>query len=655
MDITVLDFETYSESNLKKVGLSRYAMDESTELICMSYSIDGGTVKSWIPGQMFPLDLQNALRNRPEMWAWNSAFEIQIWRHVGIRMGMPPCPPLEQWRCSMALSCYFGLPAALAIASRVVGVSEKSNTGINLIRLLSIPCKWSKKFPHTRRTPETHPDLFKEFYVYCDDDVRAESSVRNVLPRQQLPAQEQLIWLQNMEANLRGVKVDMDLVGGLKEIRDTHFDALSKEFVGLCGLEPTQTIAFRAYLLDEFLLNMPNLQKQTIEDTLKDEELDPTARRLLEIRASASQVAGKKLDAIERTGDFDGRIRDMLFYYGAGTGRFAGRQVQLQNLARGAFKVSENDPRIINGLTPDDVIMLYGYDPMRVVGTMIRPCITCDDDKFMYDADFASIEARVLAWYAGQDDLVRLFQQGQDAYKHMAGDIFNKAPGYIDDDERFFGKTAVLGAGFQCGWRRFQEMCDGYGVEVSDEMAQHVISTYREKNHKIKQSWYETQDAFMTAIRNPNRLVRINQVVVSSNGKYLFAKLPSGRTITYVMPSIVAVKKDFKDGKGPQRILQIQYYGIDSLTRKWGKQQTYGGKLVENLVQGMARDLMCYSMNTVIERGFDLLFHVHDQIICQYPNGNVLDEYIRLMSKTPAWARGIPVAAEGKVCKRFSK
>lgn len=292
---------------------------------------------------------------------------------------------------------------------------------------------------------------------------------------------------------------------------------------------------------------------------------------------------------------------------------------------------------------------------MKVVGTMIRPCITCDEGKNMYDADFSSIEARVLAWYAGQDDLLRLFSQGQDAYKHMAADIYDKPVTQINDSERFFGKTAVLGAGFQCGWRRFQEMCEGYGVIVDDEMAQHVISTYRERNNKIKQSWYDTQEAFMLAIKNPNRLVRVNHVVVSSNGRYLFAKLPSGRTITYCMPEIVTVEKDFKDGKGKQKLKQIQYYGIDSVTRKWGKQQTYGGKLVENLVQGMARDLMCHSMDNVINEGYQLLFHVHDQIICQHPEDNVLEEYVSLMSETPAWAAGIPVSAEGKVCKRFSK
>jgi hypothetical protein len=280
-----LDFETYSASNLKKIGLSRYAMDESTEILCMSYAIDGGKVKSWHPGKKFPQDFLDALEKKPLIWAWNAAFEIQIWTYACQKAGFPPCPPLEQWRDSMALSCYFGMPATLAMASRVVGTSEKSATGVNLIRLLCVPCKKTRKFPYTRRTVMTHPELFRELYQYCDDDVRAESSVRDALPRRHLPPQEQLIWEQNTRANLRGVPVDLELVGDLKEIRDAHMEALREEFVDLCGLEPTQTIAFKTYLFDTFLLDMPNLQKQTIEETLNGEDIDPTARRLLEIRA----------------------------------------------------------------------------------------------------------------------------------------------------------------------------------------------------------------------------------------------------------------------------------------------------------------------------------------------------------------------------------
>jgi len=592
---------------------------------------------------------------RPEMWGWNVAFEYQIWKHVGPRFGFPPVPKLKQFRCSMALSCYFGMPAALAVASTVMGGEQKDTGGYNLIRLLTVPCRRTKKFNKTRRTPETHPQLFEELYRYCDQDVVSESDVRARLPRQQLPDVEQRIWYETTKSNFVGVRVDLDLVKDLKEIRDTHTDRLVEEFTGLCGLAPTQTVAFKNYLLDEFLLDVPNLQKQTVEDILNEKDIDPTARRLLEIRASASQVAGKKLDAIERTGDHDGRIRDILFYYGAGTGRFAGRQVQLQNLARGKFKVSDSDPAIFKGLDPDDVDILYGVGPMEAVGTMIRPCITCDEGKHMYDADYASVEARGVAWLAGQDDLLRLFSQGQDVYKYQAAKTFGGRPLEMDDDQRFLGKQQILGCGYQCGWERFQSMCGQYGVDITDDMAKHAVQTYRGSYTKIVDLWAKAQEVFMTAIRHPNRKVFLGPVTVAFNGKYLFAQLPSGRTITYAMPSIVTVEKTFDKEQGPVKIQQIQYWGIDSMTRKWSKQYLYGGKIVENLVQGICRDLMCYAIVNLIDAGFQVLFHVHDQIISQHDSPNSMSSYIKHMTRLPQWARGFPLAAEGKVCQRFSK
>jgi len=651
-----LDFETFSEVDLFKTGLSRYAMDPSTEILCMSYAIDGGPVRSWHPGRPFPLDLQVALRKKPQMWAWNASFEYQIWKYVGPRFGFPPVPDLGYWRDTMALACYFGLPAALAAASRVMGGAEKSATGVNLIRLLCGPCKPSKKFNKSRRTTGTHPDLFDELYRYCNDDVTAEMGVRDLLPRRELPTVEQRIWFMNAEANHRGVGVDMALVDTLTGIRDTHTESLVEEFKRLAGgLEPSQTAAVKDYLLDEYLIDLPNLQKETIENALADESIAATPRRLLEIRASASQVAGKKLDAIKRVGDLDARLRDLTFYYGAGTGRFAGRLVQLQNLARGRFKVSDQDPEILKGLSPEDALLLYGIDPMEIVGTMIRPCIVSDPGMDMYDADFNAIEARILAWWAGENALVNAFAQGQDVYKLMATDIYHIPPEAINKDQRFVGKTAVLGCGFQAAGEKFRDMCIGYGIDISQEDADLVVEKYRARNQRIVKSWKDAQESFMAAIRKPNSIVFLNGCKISSNVKYLFVQLPSGRTITYCQPSIETVTKVFKKEEGPKRIQQITYWGVDSLTRRWGKQTLYGGKIVENLVQGMARDLMCHAMDNVVRAGYQLLFHVHDQVICQHKEGGSLDRYIQLMTSKPQWAQGLPVAAEGKICKRFSK
>ena len=198
-------------------------------------------------------------------------------------------------------------------------------------------------------------------------------------------------------------------------------------------------------------------------------------------------------------------------------------------------------------------------------------------------------------------------------------------------------------------------MCATYGVTIDDEMAKHAVDTYRSSYPKIVNFWHEAQDKFMTAIRHKNRKVFLGPITIAFTGRYLYARLPSGRTITYAAPSIVIVKKTFDKEQGPVNIQQIQYWGIDSLTRKWSRQYLYGGKIVENLVQGICRDLMCHAINQLVYAGFEVLFHVHDQIISQSDNPNRMPAYIKQMTSMPQWARGFPLAAEGKVCQRFSK
>jgi DNA polymerase len=289
------------------------------------------------------------------------------------------------------------------------------------------------------------------------------------------------------------------------------------------------------------------------------------------------------------------------------------------------------------------------------VGTMIRPCITADIGKHMYDADYASVEARGVAWLAGQSDLLRLFSQGQDVYKHQAAKTFGGRPVEMDDRERVLGKQQILGCGYQCGWERFQSMCAQYGVVITEEEARHAVHTYRSSYPKIVMLWADAQDAMMKAIRNKNQKIILGPITMAFNGRYLFCRLPSGRTITYCMPSIVTVTKTFDKEQGPVKLQQIQYWGIDSLTRKWSKQYLYGGKIVENWVQGICRDLMAGGINNVTDAGFEVLFHVHDQIISQHDSPNCMPAYIKQITRLPQWARGFPLAAEGKVCHRFSK
>jgi DNA polymerase len=300
--------------------------------------------------------------------------------------------------------------------------------------------------------------------------------------------------------------------------------------------------------------------------------------------------------------------------------------------------------------------------------------MTASPGKYLYIADYSSIEARVLAWLAGQEDLLKLFREGKDVYVDAAMDIYGCTEEEAwDDTRRALGKVQVLGCGFQMGKDRFYETCQEWGVPVKRSLSDLAVKRYRERNKAIVELWHKVNNVFTTAVRTPNRIFNLKHIKVVSTGEWLFVQLPSGRTITYPLPRIDTVQKDFGcwvtesfeiNGKVTTLknwvedlvwIEQITYMGLDSTTKQWRRQETYGGKLVENMVQGIARDIMCEAQLRIEPEGFDFLFCVHDEIISETENPGDLERYMKLMTVMPKWARGLPMGATGGVCKRFKK
>jgi DNA polymerase len=369
----------------------------------------------------------------------------------------------------------------------------------------------------------------------------------------------------------------------------------------------------------------------------------------------------------------DGKAYGMQVYYGAHTGRYAGRLIQLHNLPKGTFKVFEWDHDFVRaGCDLDTLEMVYG-DPSSAISTMIRGCITASKGKYLYIADYSSIEARVLAWFAGEEYLLDLFREGKDVYIAAAQNIYGCAEEEVDDDRRALGKVQVLGCGFQMGKDRFFETCHEWGVPVERSLSDLAVDQYRKKNKAIVDLWGTVNDVFTAAVRTPNRIFTTGPIRVVSTKKWMFAQLPSGRTITYPLPRIEVVQKDFgtwvettaviNDKETTLRtwqeklvwIEQITYMGLDSTTKQWRRQETYGGKLVENLVQGMARDIMCEAQLRLGSEGFDFLFCVHDEIVSETVDPWSLEKYMELMTIVPKWAKDLPVNATGDVFKRFRK
>lgn len=655
MDTSVnLDFETYSELDLTKVGAWRYSTDPSTEVLCAAIHVEGHEPWLWTPGVELSKHVLRAIEDpRSEFRAWNAGFEIAIWTNAWVRQIGIKCPPIHQWIDTMALAAYFGLPQKLSVAGNVTGVGKLSS-GQRLINMLTMPTAAGE-----RRTPETHPHLFEELYEYCLQDVVAEKAVLEFMPSRYLPEMEQRIWLENQVGNMTGVRVDTELVQALSELRDKFVERESERFDKMTGLQPTQTQKVRNWLMDEHLVNLPNMQKDTIDQYLERDDLEDTVRDVLTIRRQVAQVASKKLDAMIRYAGPTDRIHDLKQYHGASTGRFAGRGVQLENLMRGVFKTTDADPDIFKCITGDDIPLLYGTDPMSAVGTMIRPCIIADEGCDMFIADYSAVEARGVAWLAGAKRLLRAFRTHGKVYEDMASQIFACELLEVDDDQRFVGKQAVLGCGYQAGAAKFLEMCISYGRDIGEELAEKAVSTYREKNSEVVDLWYAAEKAVKSAVRNPGKIYSFGvgvEILVRSTGKYLKIRLPSGRDLHYSMPRVEVVEKVFKEGEDPVMIEQIRYMGVDSYTRRWTLIDLYGGKIIENVVQALCRDLMCYALVNLIDEGYDFLFTVHDEIVCQTISGTrTINDYIMTMTALPDWAPEFPLAAEGHIAQRFSK
>jgi DNA polymerase len=378
-------------------------------------------------------------------------------------------------------------------------------------------------------------------------------------------------------------------------------------------------------------------------DNLLKTDLDPKIRRALEIRRDGGKSSVAKYQAIVDRVSTDGRVRGNLMYHGASTGRWSGAGVQLQNLpretvkdwAKSASELTENDPKAL-----------------AILSRMIRGTICATPGTRLVWADYAAIEARGVAWLAGQDDLVELFATGGKVYEEMAASIFSVSVQDIGKDsmERFLGKTVVLGCGYSMGPVKFRQTVAGMGTNITEELAYHAVSTYRTKYAAIPKLWNRLNDAAIAAIRTPKRETIYKQVSFFCDGDWLLIRLPSGRKLFYRSPRIVKYVGPYGDKD------TNEYMAVSSLTKKWGPERTFGGKLTENIVQGLCRDLIAGAMLDLEDQNYPVIGSVHDEIICEIPDGfGSIEEMVSIMCRVPDWAKGFPIAAEAKEGKRYGK
>lgn len=632
-----IDFETYSECDIKTAGGYNYAAHPSTEVICMAWAIDDEDPQLWLPDDVFPQRLADAISEGAEVWAWNAAFERAVWEHWGTRNGMTYIRP-HQWNDTAALAAILALPRALGQCAQVLSVSEQKDTrGRYLIQRLCQPYRGER-----RRDPE----LLDELYAYCKQDVRTERAIKNLLlPYKPMSERERQVWLLDQEINWRGLRIDAANVRNAIELiyqTAEKLNARAQEISG--GVLPD--VGSRARVMawaQSRGYTLTGYDKSAVLEALADPALPDDVRQVLEIRRSLGKASTSKYQAMwNLSADCDWRARGVFAYHGAQTGRWAGRGFQPQNLPRPAFSDTDNCIKLFRHYDPDLIEALYG-DPMAALSSCLRGMIVPATGYRLLVSDFSAIEARVLAWLADEQGPLDVFREGGDIYCHAATGIYGRTITPKDKDERQIGKVAVLALGYQGGVGAFQTMAKAYRVEVADELADEIKVKWRKAHPKIVRFWYALEAAAASAVRHKGHDFQAGPITFRVVGDFLFAKLPSGRRLAYYKPRIVGDK--------------IAFWGTDSkLGGRWAELGTYGGKLCENVTQAVARDLLAEAMLRLEANGYQVVASIHDEIICEMPKGvGDLATMEQLMCELPDWATGLPMDAEGFECERYRK
>jgi DNA polymerase len=525
------------------------------------------------------------------------------------------------------------------------------------------------KYPqHSDLTEAMNPWHEKEaeldiLFKYCAQDVRVERAISDALPSG-LSTKELKVWQMDQEMNHRGVQIDMPLVDAAIAVA-----AQCKEQADLWISEKTDgvvtSIGQRAKFLN-WLSEQPcegsldNLQKATVADAVSKPDLwTADALRALQLRQSVSKTSTKKYDTMAKAVCTDSRVRGLLAYHGADTGRWAGRIVQPQNFPRGTIKASiESLCGDVLTMGREDMEMIYG-DPMEVLSSALRGAITSSEGTDLICADYSAIEARGLFWIAGDERALSVFRQGRDIYKDMAVKVYGVEYDDVTAEQRQMGKQAILGLGYQMGAAKFQETCLGYGMEVSLELAQKVVDAYRGTHAPVKAFWYAAQAACFEALERgrggaPVALASGRIQVYHSKEDFLHIRLPSGRKLSFYKPRL----KDLYNPRFERNEVKITFMGVNSMTRKYSRLDTYGGKLVENIVQALSRDIMVEAMLELEYQSdkYTPILTVHDEIVAEVPEGvGSVEEFELLIAKVPGWAKGFPLDAEGWRGKRYRK
>lgn len=639
------DLETYSSVDLAKCGVYRYCESEDFEILLAAYSIDGGAVQvtDLACGEKLPQEILDALEDETvEKWSYNAQFErICLSRLLGYPAGDYLAP--ASWRCSMVWASTLGLPRSLESVGAVLGLEkQKLMEGKDMIRYFCVPCRPTKaNGGRMRNRPEHDPEKWERFKAYNLRDVETEMQIQERLSRFPVP---DAIWEEyhlDQEINDRGIGVDMELVRQAIAIDSRSRERLTTAMRELTELENPNSVQQMKQWLADHGLETDTLGKKAVAELIKT--APEPLREVLSLRQQLAKSSVKKYTAMENAVCADSRAHGMFVFYGANrTGRFSGRLIQLQNLYKNTMPDLAQARALVRGGDYEALSMLYEDIP-DTLSQLIRTAFVPQDGRKLIVADFSAIEARVLAWFAGEKWVLEVFEKGGDIYCETAARMFHCRVEKHGENAglRQKGKQATLSCGYGGSIGALKAM-GALEAGMTEEELQPLVDSWRAANPNIVRFWWDVDRAVKDCIRQ-RVPTETHGLRFDYRSAMLFITLPSGRKLAYVKPRI---------GENQFGGESVTYMGVGG-TKKWERLESYGPKFVENIVQGTARDILCYAMQTL--KNCSIVAHVHDEIIIEADRRMSLSAVCEQMGRTPPWAKGLTLRADGYECEFYQK
>lgn len=635
MDTLAIDIETYSDVSLPDCGVHRYAASEQFEILLFAYSLNDEPTQiiDLASGEKIPDKIMEYLTDDSVIkTAYNAAFERNcINRFLGL--SLKP----EGWRCTLVQASMLSLPLSLEGVGEALNLDKKKmSEGKDLIRYFCMPCKPTKaNGGRTRNLPSDAPEKWEQFKTYCIRDVDVEKQIRNKLAKFPIPDREQKLYCMDQRINDRGIMVDQELIGHAVACDLLYKETVTKKAYEISGLENPNSVSQLKDWLNEKGIEVDSLAKASVEELVENTQGD--VAEMMKLRLAMSKTSVKKYEAMERSVCPDGRVHGLLQFYGANrTGRWAGRLVQIHNLPQNHMEDLELARSLVKEGRYDLVELLYDSTP-DVLSELIRTAFVARPGCRFIVSDFSAIEARVMGYLAGEGWVMEEFRGAGKIYEQTASKMFHIPIEEITKGSPYRARGKVASLACQYGGAEGALISMGALNFVEEEELKGLVQSWRTANPHIVNYWYEIDGAVKAAVKE-RKMTKVGMVTVYYQSGMLKIALPSGRVLSYVRPRMTVNRFGSES---------VSYEGIGT-NRKWTRIESYGAKFCENIVQATARDVLAEAMLRLEKKGFDIVCHIHDEVVLEVPEGaSSVEEVNEIMAVCPDWCEGLPLKAAG--------